>query len=328
MEGAERPDAWPDATLHMDDLERALAVFAAVERIRSKGAISVVLVVTDHARTLGLPLDAGRLLTENQGQVLGLGKGKVQQILGRHGIDRVLAEEGGRTSRGSLRKMSAYVEFLNDVYAQDEAVNLDRIEAFWINKVREFFAAKPFILHLDANASLRTAFKNLFDQAAARQQEMQGTMVVGTMLQHLVGAKLQATYPLLQHHSASTKDEGQSRPGDFAIGDLAIHVSTAPGEALIRKCQVNLSGGQRPIILTIGRGLSLATGLAENANILDRVDVFDIQQWLAAGIIDGAGDSTATRLDALSALISRYNEVIETVETDPSLKIELATGKV
>ena len=164
--------------------------------------------------------------------------------------------------------------------------------------------------------------------AEARQREMPGTMVVGTVLQHLVGAKLEGAYGEIAHHSASTKDEGQSRPGDFAIGDLAIHVSTAPAEALIRKCQTNLAGGQRPIILTLGRGVALATGLAENAGISDRIDVFDAHQWLAAGALEHGGDSPQARAVCVGRLLDTYNQIVETTETDPSLKIVLATGRV
>jgi hypothetical protein len=307
-------------------LEGALAQFATEHGVRSKGALCLPLVVTDHARTMGLPLDPARLRTGKEGQVLGLGKGKVQQILARHGIDRVLAEEGGRTSRGSLGKMSAYVAFLNS-QAETGALDLDAVEAFWIARVRAFFAAKPFVLRVDPTLGLRTTFSHLFAQAEARQKEMQGTMVVGTIMQHLVGAKLDGVFEGVAHNSASTKDEGQQRPGDFSIGDLAIHVSTAPGEALIRKCQSNLASGQRPIIITRGRGVSLAVGLAENASIAERVDVFDVEQWLAADILDRHGQSVASRSAALERLLERYNAIVGAVETDPSLRIEIAAPR-
>lgn len=110
------------------------------------------------------------------------------------------------------------------------------------------------------------------------------------------------------------------------LGDLAFHVSTAPGEALIRKCQSNLAAGQRPVIVTAGRGVGLAAGLAENAAIGDRLDVFDVEQWLAADIIERAGDSAGGRLAALEALLDRYNRIVAAVETDPSLRIELAAS--
>ena len=318
-----------DALQPQDSLADRLAAFADAHAIRSKGALGLPLVVTDHARTMGLPLDPARLRTEKEGQVLGLGKGKVQQVLARHGIDRVLAEEGGRTSRGSMGKMTAYVALLNELHAEGGgALDLDQIEAFWISRVQLFFAGKPLVMRLDPQASLRTAFRNLLEQAEVRQRETPGTMVVGTVLQHLVGARLEGAYGQVEHHSASTKDEGQSRPGDFSIGDLAIHVSTAPGEALIRKCQTNLSGGQRPVILTLGRGVTLATGLAENAGIADRIDVFDSHQWLAASALDHGGASPQARAHEIGQLIEIYNRIVETTETDPSLKIILATGRV
>lgn len=307
-------------------LPDALAAFANERQIKSKGALCLPLVVTDHARTMGLPLDANRLRTENEGQVLGLGKGKVQSILAKHGIMRVLAEEGGRTSRGSLGNMIAYVAFLNRLQEAGIA-DLDAVEAFWIERVRAFFSAKPFTLRVDTTMSVRAIFRHLFEQAEARQREMTGTMVVGTVMQHLVGAILEGSFPgSFEHHSASTKDEGQQRPGDFHVGDLTVHVSTSPGEALIRKCAGNLASGHRPVIVTPGRGVALATGLAENADIAARLDVFDVEQWLAAHII-AQGGSMNDRATALGGLVERYNAIVDAVETDPSLRLELAAPR-
>lgn len=62
----------------------------------------MALVVTKAARDLGLPLDPALLRTDEGGQVKDLGKAAVQNILAEYGISKVLAEEGGRTSRGSL----------------------------------------------------------------------------------------------------------------------------------------------------------------------------------------------------------------------------------
>ena len=57
------------------------------------------------AKHLGLPIDPESLRTEEGGQVAGLGRAAVQKILESHGIVKILAEEGGRTSRGSLGLM-------------------------------------------------------------------------------------------------------------------------------------------------------------------------------------------------------------------------------
>ena len=82
--------------------------------------------------------------------MLGLGKGAVQSVLKRHDITRVLAKEGGRTSRGSLGKMREYVAFLNALGKQGK-VDLDAIESFWVERVQQFFSGKPFKIKLDAS---------------------------------------------------------------------------------------------------------------------------------------------------------------------------------
>lgn len=117
----------------MTDLLTALRDFNKDRKFNRKGPLCVALVVTQHARKMGLPLDPDKLLTDAGGQVLGLGKGAVQAVLNRHGITRVLAAEGGRTSRGSISNMREYVAFLNG-QAASGAVDLDAVEAFWTAK--------------------------------------------------------------------------------------------------------------------------------------------------------------------------------------------------
>jgi hypothetical protein len=107
-----------------DTHKKDLTAFTADRAFRGKGPLSVALVITQHARKYGLPLDPEKLVTEGGGQVLGLGKGAVQAILKKHGITRVLASEGGRTSRGSLNNMREYVAFLNGL---GKKVDLDAI---------------------------------------------------------------------------------------------------------------------------------------------------------------------------------------------------------
>ena len=173
----------------MADLRGALQAFNKERKFSRKGPLSVALVISQHARKMGLPLDPDKLLTEAGGQVLGLGKGAVQAVLNRHGITRVLAAEGGRTSRGSIGNMREYVAFLNG-QAEAGAVDLDAVEAFWIDRVHEFFAAKPFKIRLDASRSLRTLVRDVIAQAEERQRNTPGMQYAGAVLQHFVGAKL------------------------------------------------------------------------------------------------------------------------------------------
>lgn len=301
-----------------------LAEFARVHHFRTKGPLCVALVVTQHAKEKGLPLNPAQLVTDGEGQVLGLGKSAVQSVLGRHGITRVLAEEGGRTSRGSIRNMRTYVAFLNEI-DRDGLADLEEAEKFWVGKVLEFFAAKPFRIRMDAAKGLNATVGELLVQAEQRQKDTPGVHYVGAVLQHLVGAKLDCVLGIgkIVHNAFSTSDAQTGRWGDFSVGDVAIHVTTAPGEALMRRCHENLGDGRRPVIVTIRRSVAVAEGLADNAGIRDRVDVFEAEQFVATNLYELGRFDPQGRRNAVEDLVDRYNAIVEEFETDPSLRIEV-----
>ena len=302
-------------------LLRRLQQFA--EELRpGKGALCVLLVVTDHARKLGLPLNPSDLLTKGKGQVKGLGKAAVQKILARHGITRVLAREGGRTSRNSAENMRRYVAFLNSQHSGGSA-ELGAVEEFWIGRVREFLAGKPFRLNLDSNRSLRAVVTDLLRQAFKRQENAPGRTDAGALLQHLVGAKLAcAMHPEpVEHNSHSTADAPTSRRGDFEIGDTVIHVTTSPGEAVIEQCGQDLAHGLHPILITLPDRVPAAVGLARNRGIEDRFDVLDVEHFLVLNLYEWQRFKTGNRRATLEDIISRYNAIVDDVETDPGLKI-------
>lgn len=297
-----------------------LREFAQKNRMQGKGPLSVAR----HGKKLGMPLDPDDLLTESGGQVMGLGKSAVQSILRDHSIDRVLAEEGGRTSRGSVGKMRKYVAFLNELH-ESGPIDFELLENWWIERVREFFAGKPFVLRFDASRSLRAVIRDLLSQAEKRQAQAMGSTLVGTMLQHLVGAKLNLLLDgRLEHHGASVADDVSAREGDFIVEDVAIHVTTSPSEALIRKCKRNLDNGLKPIIITIARGPILAEELAGQAGIAERLDVFEAEQFIAGNLYEIGRFAQAGRRATAEQLISEYNAIVDRCETDPSLRIDVA----
>ncbi len=308
----------------IEPLESRLAEFVSSNQFKTKGPLCVALIVTEHAREKGLPLDPGSLVTDGRGQVQGLGKSAVQAILKRHGIVRVLAEEGGRTSRGSLGNMERYVEFLNSL-AESPDFDLNAIERFWISRVLAYFSAKPFRIKMDSSKSLRNAIADLVAQAETRQKETPGLHYLGIVLQHIVGAKLDCILSpqRITHHSYSTSDAQTGRVGDFSVGDVAIHVTTAPGEALVRRCEHNLSNNVRPVVVTISQQVAVVRGLAGNQGIADRLDVFEVEQFVTTNLYEWGKFSADGRRDALTGLIERYNEIVDEVETDPSLRIEM-----
>jgi hypothetical protein len=301
---------------------KQLEAFAIESKMKGRGALCVALVVTRHAKRNGLPLDDAKLLTEGGGQVLGLGKGAVQAILRDHGITKVLAEEGGRTSRGSIGNMQNYVRFLNRL-AQSEEVDLGAIENWWIERVKKFFEAKPMVFRLDKQSSLRTAVRDLLEQAEARQKQDPGTMFVGVVLQHLVGAKLELILGReIETHGAFVADGVTDRVGDYVAEDVVIHVTSSPGEALLRKCAENIEQGLRPLIITTYRKVSIAEGLAENFGISEQVEFFDVEQFLASNILELSRFKPSSQRMTVSELVKRYNRLVS-CENNPSLLIRI-----
>ncbi len=289
-----------------------------------KGGLCVALVVTETAKENGLPLDAKVLRTHEGGQVAGLGKAAVQKILEAHGITKVLAEEGGRTSCGSLGLMEAYVEVLNNLHEHGSA-NLDKTLAWWIDKVRLHFASEGPNFHFDLGKSLRANLEDLLQQAQEAQSNSGGTNYVGAMLQHLIGAKLDVVLGegRIEHHGFSVADHSTSRKGDFQVEAIVIHVTTHPTEALIRKCAANLQAGLKPVIVTLGDGVTGAAFLLKNSQMADRVDVLDVAQFLMANIYERSFFKASVCKITFSKLLERYNEIVTSCETDPSLRVKL-----
>jgi len=306
------------------NIKKALEEFFKDKDMNSRGPLCVALLVTRKAREMDFPIDPEIFLTSKRTQVSGLSKSSVQKILGDHGVTRVLAEEGGRTSRGSVENMKNYVAFLNDLH-HETVLDLDTIETWWVEKVRLYFSSKPFILRYDPSMSTRSIIRDLMDQAESRQSELQGSTCLGTVLQHLVGAKLDIILPdELEHHGASVADKPSGRDGDFTVDDVAIHVTTAPTEALLRKCRRNLEKGQRPVIITTSRGRPLADGLAHQEGISERVDVFEAEQFLSGNLYELGKFRKEGRRATAGEIVSRYNEIIRNCETEPGLEIDLS----
>lgn len=303
--------------------EESLSAFAQKTRMTGKGALCVALIVTRYARKYGLPLEPKNLLADSGGQVAGLGKAAVQGILKEYGLNRVLAEEGGRTSRGSVANMECYVRFLNGLHQQGLAL-LPRIEGWWVERVREFFAAKPFVLKYDVSKSFECLIRDLMAQAEKRQKASNGSTIVGSMLQYLSGTMLEFIHgSVLPHHGANVADGVSGREGDFTIGDMVFHVTTSPSEALMRKCAKNLDQGRKPVILTFQRGIPAAELMAEQAGIDERMEIVDAVRFLAMNLHQMSHFRDAARRETLERFINRYNDIIAGCDTDAGFRIEM-----
>lgn len=118
-------------------------------------------------------------------------------------------------------------------------------------------------------------------------------------------------------------DSATDRPGDYLIEDVVIHVTTSPGEALLRKCKDNLAQGLRPLIITTFKNVPVAVTMADNAGILGRVEVFDVEQFVASNILELSKFKAASRKVTVANLIARYNR-LAACENNPGLLIKEA----
>jgi hypothetical protein len=174
-----------------------------------------------------------------------------------------------------------------------------------------------------AEKSICWHFARLFSQAELLDQAHGCVRYLGAMLQHLVGAKLDIVLGegLIAHHGHSTADGPTGRNADFEINGVAVHVTTHPTEALIRKAAGNLQSGLKPIIVTLTDGVEGALFLLKGTEWRDRIDIMDVAQFLTANIYEHslfkAGDCKST----VQTILERYNQIVEECETDPVLKI-------
>ena len=305
-------------------LQRKLEQFRNDHNVRKKGSLSVVLHLTRAARERVFPLNENDFLAKSGGQVRGLSKSSVQAVLRDYGVTRTLAQEGGRTSRGSVGLMKAYVRFLNDLHSQN-MLDVDAIEQWWVDRVRDYFASMPLKMKYDPSKSIQALFDDLFQQARRREEDDPGATCLGSVLQHLVGAKLALALPdvKLTHFGASVADHSTKRAGDFQIDRTVIHVTTMPSESLLEKCRDNLDANLIPVIVTLSDRAPVARANAEMLSISDRVEIFSAEQFLAANLHEISAFRVTRREATLHELIDRYNELIELYETDPGLKIPL-----
>lgn len=304
-----------------NETKARLDEFCIDHNARGKGSLAVLVQLTRAFSKDALPIDPSKYVTGKQGQVAGMGEGNLKKILADHGITRQLAKEAGRTNRGSLGLMQAYASLVNDL---PEPVDFEALEAYWIERVKEYFAGKPFKLAGDTSRSVSAAVNGLLDQAVKRQKQNPGMKYAGTLLQHLVGAKLELLMPTVEIHGASDADDQTGREGDFIVGDTAIHCTTAPAGLLIEKCKSNLGHGLNPVIVTVSDRVVTARSLLEDAGIGSRVEVWDLQQFLSINVYEHGLFSSNDRRRFLADLISGYNGIIDECETDPSLHIEYA----
>lgn len=279
----------------------------------------------------GLPLQEPTYLASSQ--VRGLSGSRIRSILAAHGENRTFTSEGGRTSRKSAPLAKELASILNsaalgaglaDLSDSERGDVSHGLQCWFVERVQEdFFGRQRVSAEIDPNRPARVAVANLLASAAERTGND-----AGAVAQHLVGAKLALRFRGVEvsNHRYTTADKHTDRPGDFTVGDTAIHVTTAPTEALVRKCGANLVQGFRVLMLVPASLVEGARQLADVQDLADRISIQAIEDFVGTNVEEMGGLVAADIRVGVRALLEMYNERVSQVEPDPSLQIDVPSN--
>lgn len=273
----------------------------------------------------GLPIDDERLLSGGGSQVRGLSGQSIAKILESHGESRLFTREGGRTSRGTINLAKSFRDALNNVTPLSPSLQGENalsffLEGFFTDCVRlDYFDKQRISVDLQPSKPVSVIIEDILRAASERSDKP-----TGAVLQHLVGAKLQLRFPdeKIGLDQANAADMQTDREGDFQVGTTAFHVTVAPMEKLINRCNENKKAGYRPVILTLDRKVQAAKQMADNAGIAEDISVQSAEVFIGTNIEEIATYDGDKIRQGIARLIEAYNHRILTVEVDKSLMIE------
>lgn len=287
--------------------------------------ITTGLIVSSMIRD-GIPIVDERFYSKAQSQVKGLSGNAVSKLLKQHGETRPFTSEGGRTSRGTIRLAEGYRNRINtlavDLAPNDIEILADGLEKYFAKCAGlDYFDKQRLDVEIDPAKPVSNIIADILHAAAERADRP-----TGTVLQHLIGAKLQLRFPNedVGLDKANAADQQTNREGDFQIGTTAFHVTVAPMEKLIDRSIRNKKAGYRPIIITPERRVVAALQMVENFDpaMADKIGIQSAESFIGTNIEEIATyDSSRIRYD-VARLIRTYNQRISMIESDGSLQIE------
>lgn len=286
----------------------------------SRNTVAVGIVVLHHLR-LHCPVEPSEVLSA-RGEIKGARSG-LSAILGKYGIPasylkEVTTRAGHQDGQRLLERLKYGAGLANiPVAARDRSLQ-EAIELLvalahrWLNR-------QHLKVNCDRQLSPAAWIQGILGEAKSKSG--------GKVEQHLVGAKLAVRFPDEQvpNHPSHAGDVQTGRAGDFVLGSTCYHVTAAPGGHVVEKCKANLGAGLHPVLLAPrGEPVTKARHLAEDKGIADRITVLAIEDFIALNIIEMSMGEQREFVGVLRKIIEKYNKRLEEVETDLSLKIEIA----
>src|SRR4029079_4533025 len=216
-------------------------------------------------------------------QVVGANGAAVASILARFGETRPFLSEGGRTNRGLRGDIASMLSALDAAQlhalpAAERVAALEELQHVLVERVREYHNRQRLRPMYNPARSTWQFVSDLL--ALAREVGKEGQVA-----QYLVGAKLQLLFPheIIENYSYSTADTQLGRPGDFALGKTAFHITVSPLMAVYERCKRNLDAGYASYLLVPEHSVVGAKQNAE-ATAPGQIVVEAIQTFVAQNI--------------------------------------------
>ena len=246
----------------------------------------------------------------------------IRSILARNSEHRRFLAEGGRTTRGAVTAARNLVDRLHgtagfvELSGETRIAVIDRMQVWLVHQVALFFDRRKISIEVDLDKPAPQIVAGVLEAAGVN---------AGAVAQHMVGAKLALRFPdnEVENYSVTTADQQLGRPGDFLVGDTAIHVTVSPTMLVFEKCADNVRDGYRTLLLVPDSRLLAARQMADGVDTKDRVGIMAIESFVGQNIEELGGFVKDSLANNLVELFTKYNERVADVESDRSLQISV-----
>jgi hypothetical protein len=286
----------------------------------SRNTIAVGIVVLDHLinKCPVLPHE----VISSGGEIIG-SRSRLHQVLRHYGIDqpeKYLKEVTTRQAHPDGKRLFDWFEYgaiFSSLSENERRQLLLRFVRLLTVEIDRWFERQNLKISLERVHSPSEWISIIVNEAKGKSG--------GVVEQHLVGAKLQARHTgiKVENFPGHAGDVQTGRPGDFQIGRTVYHVTASPTPAVIQKCGENIRADLFPVLLVPGALVTKSKSFAEYAGLEKRLSVIAIEDFIALNIIEMANEAGASFFETLRQIIELYNERVEAVETDMSLRIDL-----
>jgi len=189
--------------------------------------------------------------------------------------------------------------------------------AILVAEAHKWLSKQPIKINCDRQLSPSAWISSILEKARGRSG--------GVVEQHLIGAKLQKRHPKIgvSNQPSHAGDFQTKRSGDFSLNSISHHVTATDGKEAVQRCKDNVESGIHPVLLVPKQFLERAKLQAENVEILERITVLSIEDFVTQNLIEMSTEQAQDFFSVLKDIITEYNRRLEEVETDMSLRIEL-----